>query len=86
MTQSEKIDSILKDVQGTKIDVMYIKSILDDNPNTGQIGIARLAINNKERLDKNDTDKKVLIGKASTASAILTGGLLWLLKVLGLIF
>lgn len=63
MTQNEKLDIVLSDIQ-------YIKSMLEDNPKTGQKGVVQLSNNNKLRLDLLETNEKVRMGKVGVVGVI----------------
>ena len=63
MTQSEKLDIVLSDIQ-------YIKSMLEDNPKTGQIGVVKLSNDNKLRLDTLETNEKVRMGKVGVVGVV----------------
>ena len=63
MTQSEKLDLVISEIQ-------YIKSMLEDNPKTGQKGIVQLSNENKKRLDIFETNEKVRMGKVGVIGFI----------------
>ena len=63
MTQSEKLDLVISEIQ-------YIKSMLEDNPKTGQKGIVQLSNENKKRLDDIETSEKVRMGKIGVIGVV----------------
>ena len=63
MTQSEKLDLVISEIQ-------YIKSMLEDNPKTGQVGIVKLSNDNKNRIDIIETNDKVRMGKVGVIGVV----------------
>lgn len=78
MKQDEKLDNILSEIQ-------YIKSILEINPKTGQLGVVKQQAINTKEIAQLKTDKKIIIGKASFAGAFFAALGLIIMKLLGLI-
>ena len=63
MNQHEKLDVVMKDIQ-------YIKSMLEDNKNTGQKGVVNLSNDNKVRIDNIEMTDKIRLGKIGVAGTI----------------
>ena len=63
MTQNEKLDLVISDIQ-------YIKSMLEDNPKTGQVGVVKLTNENRIRLDLIETNEKVRMGKVGVMGVV----------------
>ena len=82
MTQSEKLDIVISDIQ-------YIKSMLEDNPKTGQVGVVKLSNENKLRLDSIETNEKVRMGKVGVIGVVfgfIGANIFNIIKILKLIF
>ena len=78
MNEHDKLDLILFDIQ-------YIKSILENNDKTGQLGVVQQQVVNTKDISVLKTDKKITAGKVGVAGLIFgTVGAI-LLKLLGVI-
>ena len=75
MNQNEKLDFLIGEIQ-------YIKSLLEDNPKTNQKGAINRISDLENTVSNIETKDRVRVGKAGVIGGFVTGGLIFLGKVL----
>jgi len=87
MNQHEKLDLILADMQEVKLEVIYVKGILENNDKTGQKGAVYRLDDLEIRVDNIEIKDRVRVGKAGVVGGVIGGVFFFIGKlVLKLIF
>ena len=87
MNQHEKLDLILADMQEVKLEVIYVKGILENNDKTGQKGAVYRLDDLEVRVDNIEIKDRVRVGKAGVVGGVIGGVFFFIGKlVLKLIF